>query len=109
MQTREITLKELDTVYELIKELYNWLEYDEFENLIYDMREINYKMLGVFEKGELISFAGVAILTTLKDKRHLRVFDFITKNKEQNKKYDKLMKEYVEDYAKIAMCLKIIY
>jgi len=109
MQTREITLKELDTVYELIKELYNWLEYDEFENLIYDMREINYKMLGVFEKCELISFAGVAILTTLKDKRHLRVFDFITKNKEQNKKYDKLMKEYVEDYAKIAMCLKIIY
>ena len=77
--------------------------------LIYDMRYMQYQMFGVFEKTELITFAGVAVQTTLKDKRHLRVFDFITSNLYDSVKYDKIMKDYLEDYAKVAMCEKVKY
>ncbi|NPA58938.1 MAG: GNAT family N-acetyltransferase [Epsilonproteobacteria bacterium] len=104
MQIREIGLKELDLVYSVLSKSYQELTYKEFEDLIYDMREINYKMLGIFDNEELISYAGVVILTTFKDKRHLKVFDFITSDKYDVAKYDKLMKEYINDYAKMAMC-----
>ena len=109
MQIREITLKELEDVYSNVKELYKTLSYKEFEDLIYDMRHINYQMFGIFEKDELITYAGVSILTTLKDGRHLRVFDFITSNKYDKNKYDVIMKEYLDDYAKVGMCESVKY
>jgi len=109
MQIREITLKELDIVFENVKELHKTLSYKEFEDLIYDMRHINYQMFGVFDKDVLITYAGVSILTTLKDARHLRVFDFITSNKYDKKKYDTIMKKYLQDYAKVGMCESVKY
>ena len=109
MQIREINLKELYTIYNVIKELYTQLSYKEFEDLIYDMKYMEYVMLGIFEKDKLITYAGVAIQTTLLNKRHLRVFDFITSSKYDKNKYDKIMIEYLTDYAKIAMCEEIKY
>ncbi len=109
MQIREINLKELYTVYDIVKELHNNLLYKEFEDLIYDMRYMNYQMFGVFEKDELITYAGISILTTLKDERHLRVFDFITSSKYDKNKYDAIMKDYLVDYAKVGMCKKVKY
>ena len=104
MQIRELTLKELYPIYGLISELYSELTYNEFEDLIYDMRYMEYKMIGILEKNELVSYAGVVIQTTFKDKRHLKVFDFFAP-----KKYDKMMREFLSDYAKTAMCEKVIY
>ena len=109
MQIREINLKEIDTIYDVVKELHKDISYQEFEDLIYDMRHIEYTMLGIFEKNLLITYAGVAIITTLKDSRHLRVFDFITSNKYNTNKYNNIMKEYIADYAKVAMCEKVKY
>lgn len=108
MQIRELNLKELYEVFEVLSQLRD-VEYDEFENLIYDMREMNYIMLGIMEKDKLISFAGVAIQTTFKNKRHLKVFDFITSSFYDKEKYDKIMKEYLYDYAKMSMCETVIY
>ncbi len=109
MQIREMSLKELDIVYEIIKELYINLSYDEFEDLVYEMKEINYKMLGILDNGALISYAGVSIQTTFLDKRHLKVFDFVTSKNFNKEKYTKLMKEFLADYAKMAMCKSVKY
>jgi predicted AAA+ superfamily ATPase len=109
MQIRELDLKELYTVYELLSQLYKELSYEEFEDLIYDMRSMQYKMLGIFERGELVSYAGVVVQTTLKNKRHLKVFDFISSDKYDINLYDKLMREYLEDYSRIAMCKSVIF
>ncbi|MEA1955327.1 MAG: GNAT family N-acetyltransferase [Campylobacterota bacterium] len=109
MQIREISLKELYTVYDVICELYVSLSYREFEDLIYDMRHMEYKMFGVFEKESLVTYAGLSIQTTLVEKRHLRVFDFVTSSEYDKLKYDEIMKEYLNDYAKIAMCTSIKY
>jgi len=109
MQIRELDLKELYTVYDVLSQLHTQLSYKEFEDLIYDMRHMDYKMIGVMECDELITYAGVAIQTTFAEKRHLRVFDFITSKKYDSLKYDKIMKEYLEDYAKTGMCENIVY
>jgi len=109
MQIREISLKELTVVYENIKELYPYITYKEFEDLIYDMRYMDYKMFGIFEKEDLITFSGVCIHTTLKDRRHLVVYEFITSNQYDKIKYNAIMKEYLEDFAKVAMCESVKY
>lgn len=108
MQIREMDLKELYEVYELVKQLRVNLSYKEFEDLIYDMRHMEYKMFGVLERGELVTFAGVAVQTNLYDKRHLYVFDLVSDEKSRFMGYGKLMLEFLEDYARTAMCEKLV-
>lgn len=108
MQIRELTLKELVMVYEVVSQLRETLSYDEFEDLIYDMRGMEYKMFGVMEHEKLITYAGVAIQTNLYDKRHLFVFDLVTDEKYRAKGYGAMMLEYLHDYAKMGMCKNIV-
>ena len=108
MQIRELDLKELQMAYDLVKQLRVELSYDEFEDLIYDMRHIDYKMFGVMEGEELITYAGVSICTNLYHKRHLYVYDLVTDDKYRSKGYGKTMLEYLHDYAKIGMCENIV-
>ena len=103
MQIRELDLKELYEAYELVSILYD-ITYKEFEDLIYEMKD-SYKMLGVFDKNTLLAYAGIKILTTLKDKRHIRVFDIVAKDDRSLSE----LKSYIQDYAKISMAQKVIY
>jgi GNAT superfamily N-acetyltransferase len=108
MQIREISLKELDIAYNCVKELRNTLTYNEFEDLIYDMRHQEYKMFGIFEREELITYAGVSILVNLYHKRHLYIYDLITISSHRSGGYGKTMIEYLHDYAKIQNCENIV-
>jgi len=108
MQIRELDLKELQTVYDVLSQLRVNLSYKEFEDLIYDMRHMEYKMVGVMDGEELITYAGVAIQTNLYHKRHLYVFDLVTDEKLQGKGYGEMMLEYLVDYAKMGMCENIV-
>jgi len=108
MQIREITLKELYIAYELVKQLRPQLSYDEFEDLVYEMRHVEYKMIGLFEKEQLISYAGVTIQTNLYHKRHLYIFDLVTDKVFRSQGYGKSMMEYLKDYAKMAACQNLV-
>ncbi len=108
MQIRELDLKELYTAYDVLKQLRINLSYEEFEDLIYDMRDMQYKMIGIFDGDELITYAGVNVQTNLYHKRHLFVFDLVTDEKYRSKKYGKMMLEYLYDYAKMGMCENIV-
>lgn len=108
MQIRELNLKELLTAYEVVSQLRTSLSYKEFEDLIYDMRTMEYKMLGVMDGEKLITYAGVAVQTNLYHKRHLYVFDLVTDEKYRGKKYGKMMLEYLYDFAKMGMCENIV-
>lgn len=108
MQIREMSLKELYEAYGLVKQLRKELSYEEFEDLIYDMKHMEYKMFGLFEKNELLSFAGVAIQTNLYHKRHLYVFDLVTDEQWRFMGYAKTVMEYLEDFAKTAMCENVV-
>ena len=108
MQIRELDLKELYTAYDVIKQLRTQLSYKEFEDLIYDMKYMDYKMIGIMDGEELITYAGVSIQTNLYHKRHLYVFDLVTDTKYRFEGYGKMMLEYLVDFAKIGMCENII-
>lgn len=108
MQIRELTLKELVMVYEVVSQLRETLSYDEFEDLIYDMRGMEYKMFGIMEHEKLVTYAGAAIQTNLYDKRHLFVFDLVTHEKYRGRGYGAMMLEYLHDYAKMGMCKNIV-
>jgi GNAT superfamily N-acetyltransferase len=108
MQIRELDLKELLTAYEVVSQLRTSLSYNEFEDLIYDMKDMDYKMFGIMDADELITYAGVAVQTNLYHKRHLYVFDLVTDEKYRGQKYAEMMLEYLHDYAKMGMCENIV-
>lgn len=108
MQIRELDLKELYTVYDVVSQLRTELSYQEFEDLIYDMRHMEYKMIGIMEDDELITYAGVAICTNLYHKRHLFIYELVTDEKYRSKGYAKMMLDYLEDYARVGMCENIV-
>ena len=103
-----MTLKELDSAYELVVQLRQELSYDEFEDLIYDMRHMEYKMIGVFEREKLVSYAGVAIQTNLYHKRHLYIYDFVTDKQCRSRGYGSIMMEFLRDYAKMGACENLV-
>lgn len=108
MQIRELDFKELYVVYDVVKQLRTQLSYKEFEDLIYDMRHIEYKMIGIMDEDVLITYAGVSIQTNLYHKRHLYVLDLVTSNAYRGEKYGAMMLEYLVDYAKVGMCENIV-
>ena len=108
MQIRELDLKELYMVYDVIKQLRSRLSYKEFEDLIYDMKYMDYKMIGIMDGEVLITYAGLAIQTNLYHKRHLFVFELVTDAKYRSQGYGKMMLEYLVDFAKIGMCENIV-
>jgi len=108
MQIREMSLKELDAIYELLVQLRPELSFKEFDDLVYDMRHMDYKMIGMLQRGKLVTFAGVAVQTNFYHKRHLFVFDLVTDENHRNRGYGKEMLEYLVSYAKTAMCEKIV-
>ena len=108
MQIRELDLKELQTAWELVSQLRTELDYKEFEDLVYDMRESNYTMIGIFEKSELVTYAGVTISTNLYHKRHLFIHELVTDTHYRSQGYGKMMLEYLSDYAKVGACENIV-
>ncbi len=108
MQIRELDLRELLMAYEVVSQLRTTLTYNEFEDLIYEMRKSEYKMIGIMDKEMLITYAGIAIQTNLYHKRHLYVFDLVTDERHRGKKYGAMMLEYLNDYAKMGMCENIV-
>lgn len=108
MQIRELDLKELLTAYEVVSQLRTTLAYDEFEDLIYEMRSMEYKMFGIMDGEKLITYAGVAIQTNLYHKRHIFVFDLVTDEKYRSSGYGEMMLDYLSDFAKMGMCENIV-
>lgn len=108
MQIREINLKELDIVYEVLSQLRVDLSFKEFDDLVYDMRHMDYKMIGLFQRDKLITYAGVCVQTNFYHKRHLYVYDLVTDSAYRSKAFGKEMMEYLEVYAKTVMCENIV-
>ena len=108
MQIREMNLKELDVIYEVLSQLRVDLSFKEFDDLVYDMRDMDYKMIGLFERGKLITYAGVAVQTNFYHKRHLYVYDLVTDSSYRSQSFGKEMMEYFHVYSKTAMCENIV-
>ena len=104
MQIRELALTELDTAYEVLKELRTGLSYDDFEDLVYAMRHQEYKIYGIFEEGTLVTYAGVCVQVNLYWKRHLFLHDLVTRATHRGRGYGKEMLLYLGDIARMFQC-----
>ena len=109
MQIREIQLTELHLAYEILQYKKNDIDYKEFEDLIYEMRKENYKILTIIEKDIPISYTGVKIETSLLYKKHLHVYELLTIQTKDTMQYNKEMLSYLVDYAKMNMCKNIVF
>ena len=99
-----MSLTELQQAYTLLEEKLLKISYKEFEDLIYEMKKENYKMIAVIENETVMSYIGLKIETNLKYKKHLHIYELIINNY-QKKEY--ILHEiiiFLIDYAKIHMC-----
>ncbi len=108
MQIREIVLSELDTVYKLINQKYETMNYQEYEDLIYQMIKENYKIIVMIEKNKPIIYIGLKIQTDLINKRHLCIYEFIIDKAYKSTYYIQEMENYLKTYAKTYTCETII-
>ncbi len=108
MQMREIKLTELEDAFKIVQELKIGLDYNEYEDIVYEMRHQDYKMYGVYEKEKLVCYCGFSILTNLYYKRHLYVYELITPQKSRGLGYASEMLRYINDLANINNCDNIV-
>ena len=108
MQIYELKLTELHDVYDVIKELHISLEYDDFEDLIYQMSREGYKMFGLYEKGDFITYAGVEVAINLYHGHHLYIHELVTKSAFRSRGFGSEMLIYLNDYAKMLGCERLI-
>lgn len=108
MQIREISLTELHIAYEILRYKQENITYKEFEDLIYEMKKENYKIIMIINKEKPVTYAGIKIETNLLFKKHLHLYELVTNIEEKTIYYNHEMILYLIDYAKINMCKNIL-
>jgi len=105
MQILKLRKEDLKRAYEALKELRTSLEYEEFTDTVELMQEESgYTMFGLWDKGDIQTYAGVSIATNLYWKKHLFVYELVTKNKMRGNGYGHQMMNFLDDYAKMHKC-----
>jgi len=108
MQILKLRKEDLKRAYEVLKELRTTLEYEEFiETLEIMQDEQKYTMFGLWDNGEIQSYAGVEIQTNLYWKKHLFIHDLVTKYSSRGRGYGKQMIDFLSDYAQMHKCENI--
>ena len=108
MQIYELKLTELPNAYDVLKELYISLEYEQFEDYVYAMSREGYKIFALYERGELITYAGIRVDINLYFRRHLHIFELITKPTYDAEHFNAQMLIYLNDYAKMFACERLV-
>ena len=100
VEIREIGLNELHSAYPVVSQLRKHLSIDDFVELVTKMMESGYKAFCLFENGEIVSYAGIAILINLYYGRHIWVYELVVDEKKRGNGYGKQMLSHIEQYAK---------
>jgi hypothetical protein len=109
MQIREINLTELDLVYPLIQKKYPKLSFNEYEDLVYEMKKENYKILSIVERTEILAYIGLRVQTSIQLNKHLYITEFITDPEKFKSKYLDEIDHFLKIFAKTYMCKQIKY
>ncbi len=104
MQFRELSLDEIVDNFETISLHYIDLDIDNFREFLEKNHPSSYRAIGAFERGELLIYAGVSIRENLSYGLFIEVEEFIS----QNRLHTKEMLDFINDYAKLYGCKKIL-
>ncbi|QLG48501.1 GNAT family N-acetyltransferase [Natrinema halophilum] len=108
-----IDIEELTTepewrnVFPLINQLRDHLTEETYLAYLDDMREEGYRLFGLFEDGEALAVAGVAIRTNFYNGTHLFVYDLVTRADRRSEGHGTTLMEFLEDWARDNDCESI--
>jgi hypothetical protein len=86
MNIKELTAdEEIQSSWEIMKELRADLVESEFIEFVKAMRREGYRLFGLFKDNTLVSVVGFAILINLYYKRHVWIYDLVTKESERSR------------------------
>lgn len=107
MMENTITIKELQSQNEILeafpvmKQLRNHLDEETYLELVMDAREKDrYKMLALFDRGELVAVTGFKPMITLYYGRFVWVCDLVTDTNTRSKGYGEKLLTFVHKWAK---------
>lgn len=106
MQFRELSSNELSEGYSLLSSLRMELEENHFHLFLSANSPSLYRPLGAFERGYLVSYAGVSIRENLELGRHLIIDDFVMREGYEN--HASQMIDFIEDYGKMHGCKSVL-
>ena len=97
---RELTGDELDKAYPVIRQLRTTLSLEKFKEQAKAMMEDGYRIVCLFDQGEIVAYAGMAKRTEFAYGPHLWVYDLVTDATKRSKGYGKTLLSNIEEYAK---------
>ncbi len=110
----QITIKELDTReemltgYELIHQMYQDMDYEEFSQLLNQMIEFdNYKIIAAFLDDEMVGVSGYWVAVMLYCGKYLQVSNLVVNEKHRGFGIGKKIMKALEEKAKDLNCKKI--
>jgi GNAT superfamily N-acetyltransferase len=97
---KEIGSDELKQAFPVVRQLRPHLNEDEYIETAKIMISNGYQIFCVFEDNEIVSYAGIAVLTNLYYGKHIWVYELVTDETKRNKGYGKLLLSHIEKYGK---------
>jgi len=100
IEIKELDVNDLEQAFPIVSQLRTHLSLEEYVDLVKIMKPNGYQIFCLFENREIVSYAGIAILTNLYYGKHVWVYDLVTDEAKRGKGYGKLLLSYIENYAK---------
>ncbi|MDY6818810.1 MAG: GNAT family N-acetyltransferase [Halobacteriales archaeon] len=102
---RELTTEaEWRAAFPVVNQLRDHLTEKEYLEYLDEMREERYRLFALFEAGEIVSVAGVALRTNFYNGCHLFVYDLVTREDCRSEGYGTRLMEFAEEWARDQDC-----
>jgi GNAT superfamily N-acetyltransferase len=99
-EIKEVAADELKKAFPIVRQLRTHLTVDDYIELTQSMMADGYRIFCLFDDGEIVSYAGIAILTNLYYGKHIWVYELVTDETKRGKGYGKRLLSYLEKYGK---------
>ncbi|MET3292653.1 UNVERIFIED_CONTAM: GNAT superfamily N-acetyltransferase [Brevibacillus sp. OAP136] len=96
--------QELREAFPVMKELRTHLTEDSYLELLDTMKRDGYRLYALYADEQITALAGVAIRTNFYYKKHVFVYDLITRAQDRSKGYGELLLGHVHELAKQDGC-----
>ncbi|WP_224768351.1 GNAT family N-acetyltransferase [Metabacillus idriensis] len=96
--------EDLKKAYSVMVQLRTQLSEEDYFRLFGTMKEQGYRLIGLYEDGQVKALAGIIQLTNFYNDKHIYVYDLITDQASRSRGFGEKLLNYVEDLAKDAGC-----
>jgi len=106
----KLIIKELNSKEEYLeafptmKELRNGLNEEKYLELVIEMVKEGYKMFALYDNSNLVSVAGIIVLTNFYYERHVFIYDLVTSSNFRSKGYGEYLLQFIHSWAKENGC-----